>query len=111
MTETHPCGEESRTAIDSLTHSAQSPPCPASPGPSFARFAAASIFLGRDLRALLACLGQADRDGLLGVGHLLLRLAAALELPFLHLVHGFLDFFLRFLAVLLRHDEFSGYSG
>src|SRR6185503_18433212 len=53
-----------------------------------------TLLLGH-LGALLAGLREADGDGLLRIGDLLLRLPAALELTLLHLVHRLLDLLLR----------------
>src|SRR5262245_6337593 len=61
-----------------------------------------SLFLGRHTGSLLAGFGQADGDGLLGIGDLLLG-ASALEFSFFHLVHRPFDFFARGGAVLASH--------
>src|SRR5262249_19193224 len=66
---------------------------------------ARSTLLGGHLRALLAGLRKPNCDGLLGIGHGLLR-PAALELALLELVHRLLDLLLGFLTIL-RHGGTS----
>src|SRR4051812_9952170 len=63
-----------------------------------------TLLLGH-LGSLLAGLREADGDGLLRIGDLLLRLPA-LERAFLLLVHCLLDLFLR-LGTVFRHGSFS----
>src|SRR5262249_16410019 len=60
--------------------------------------------LGGNLGPPCAGLRRADGDGLLGVFHLGLRLAAALEFAPLELMHGLLHFFLRLGSIFARHD-------
>ena len=60
---------------------------------------ASGVGVGRNLYPFATRLGEADRDGLLGVCHLLAGLADG-ELTALHLVHLFADVIARSGAVL-----------